>query len=275
MGHPRAVTSTFYAIPSHLPVVWTGPASIQVGISPPLASVTDIPDDATALIHALTSGISEGGLAMLATQHRISPRWVTALLDQLGPVFSQDPPADPPPSWQVWSSSSAGVDIHRLGVAMGLPLVTCDPPSDDLPATEPTILIADYVLHPHWVNTLTREGHPHLPVVFFDQEVSVGPIITPGVTPCLVCLESHRRQATASWLEVGSQLWGRESPLHTPAVHGTVLALILGFLTGHLGWDTANTSRQALFRPREATTTWRDVSFHPGCACRGVSEWRT
>ena len=271
MGHSRGVASRYYEIPAQLPVVWTGPASIQVGISPPLARLTDIPNDATPLIHALTNGISESGLTMLAAQRGVSPGWVATLLEALRPVFNRDTPVSELPQWRVWSATSAGHDIARVGRALGLDLVAANPSSDELTGPAATVLVADYVHHPHWVNELTRWSHPHLPVVFSDQEVLVGPVITPGVTPCLMCLESHRRETTPFWLEMGSQLWGRESPLHTPAIHGVVGSLILGFLTGSLGWEEASLSREAVFRPPEQTTTWRDISFHPSCACRGVS----
>lgn len=262
---------TFHRIAPHLPVVWTGPSAIQVGIRPPLASVTDIPDDATPVIHALIDGISDGGLEMLTAEYRLSPSWVEALLQSLAPALSATKPLPPPVTWQLWSSSPGGAAIARLVSSLGIPLtVTSDPLTDEL-TPAPTIILADYLLHPHWVTQLTRGGAPHLPVVFSDQEVSVGPVITPGITPCLICLESWRQEQTPSWLEIDSQLWGKQSPLHTPTIHGTAATLVLGFLTGTLGWDKTHIPREAIFRPANTATTWREVSLHPSCACRGVN----
>ena len=71
---------------------------------------------------------------------------------------------------------------------------------------------------------------PHLPVVFGERTITVGPIIVPGVTACVSCIERHRADADQAWTAIGPQIWGRNSTLDSAraGVHvgGEILRLM-------------------------------------------------
>ena len=259
-----------YRLSANLPVVWTSATSIQVGIDPPRAHVDHIPDTAAPLLHALAEGTPASGLAMLARHHQVSQDWVEHLVAQLEPALTTTHTPDPL-RLEAWSTSHAITAMVGLARQCGVEVIVPEAITwDTVPTGDTVVLIADYLVHPHWADQLSRDNIVHVPIVFSDQTITVGPLVTPGQTPCLVCVESRRREDMVGWLEVSSQLWGQQSPLHTAPNIGTAWALLLMLLTPGGGQGGANGFTRAAFRPEQGTITWQPVDFHPRCSCRGI-----
>ena len=262
--------SPIFRLSPNLPVVWTSATSIQVGIDPPIARVTDIPDTAAPLLHALAEGTPASGLAMLAKLHHVSDEWVDHLVECLRPALTAPPPAEPF-RLEAWSTSPAIDGLSALARVSGVEMVVPETIADDqVPTCDTVVLVSDYLVHPRWADQVARENVSHVSVVFSDQTVTVGPLVTPGVTPCVVCVELHRRDDMVGWLEVSSQLWGKRSPLHTPTNQAMAWALLVMFL--HPG-GTASTPpgvTRASYQALEGTVSWEAVDFHPHCQCRGL-----
>ena len=265
------MVSPILRLSPHLPVVWTSATSIQVGIDPPVARVTDIPDTAAPLLHALSEGTPASGLAMLAKLHHVSEDWVNHLVKSLRPAFATPSPAEPI-RLEAWSTSEAIGKLSTLARVSGVELVMPKAITEgQVPTCDTVVLVSDYLVHPRWADQLARDNVSHVSVVFSDQTVTVGPLVTSGETPCLVCVELHRRDDMVGWLEVSSQLWGEQSPLHTPTNQAMAWALLLMFLhpggTGDRPPGFTRVSYQAL----EGTVSWELIDFHPHCSCRGLS----
>jgi hypothetical protein len=263
--------ATAYTIPHHLPVVWTSSTSFQVGISPPRAHIGDVPPEAAPLIHALIHGVSHGGIELLVQQHGIDRAFVMRVMESLSPVFESKTDPTSTPQWTVWGSSPAVRVLVAMAEAAGIHFTAILDPLEGNADHNPTIVVSDYIIHPHWADRLTRTGTPHLPIVFSDQTVTLGPIIRPGLTPCLICRETHQRDHTPHWLEIGTQLWGQQSALHHSSVHAATFALLMGFLDNGLSKDGNRHLKRADYRPLEEVTTWHEDRFHPRCTCRGLS----
>ena len=262
--------SPIFRLSPNLPVVWTSATSIQVGIDPPVARVTDIPDTAAPLLHALAEGTPASGLAMLAKVHQVSDQWVNHLVESLKPALIT-PPAAEPFRLEAWSTSEAIGGLSALARVSGVELVVPEVIAEDhVPTCDTVVLVSDYLVHPRWADQLARENVSHVSVVFSDQTVTVGPVVTPGHTPCLVCVELHRRDAMVGWLEVSSQLWGKQSPLHTPTNQAMAWAILLMFLhPGGAGSTPAGFTR-ANYLADQGAVSWEPVDFHPSCSCRGL-----
>jgi hypothetical protein len=260
-----------YRLPPNLPLVWTSATSIQVGIDPPRARVDDIPDNAAPLLHALSQGTPASGLAMLARVHQISQDWVDHLVTSLGPALNC-PSSSNALRLDLWSTSEALSGLAPLATHSGVEVFLPESITDDTaPTGDAVALIADYLVHPRWADQLSRDNVPHVPVVFSDQTITVGPLVTPGHTPCLVCVESRRRDDMVGWLEVSSQLWGKRSPLHTPANIGMAWALLRVFLTPGGVRDMSPGFSRAAYQASEGSVSWQAVDFHPRCSCRGLT----
>ncbi len=263
-----------YRLPANRPIVWRTPHELQVGIDSPHTVVSAIPADATPVVHAMAEGVSDGGLAILQRQLRLSTAQLQGLLEQLEPAV-QPEASLPPASITIVGTSPAipvmagvldamGVEIHRAG----------DIHDISLPGHSGLLLVADYVAHPDWVSVLGASNIPHTPVVFSDLTIRVGPHIRPGESPCLSCVEHHHRRHFPHWLAINSQLWGTRSPLATAQVgaRAAVLAALchglMGFLPGSLG-DTPGLALD--YRPESGELHERVVEFDPLCTCRGLA----
>lgn len=85
---------------------------------------------------------------------------------------------------------------------------------------------------------LARRGVPHLPVLLREGIAIVGPLVVPGHTACLACLDLHRRDRDPAWPALASQLATsarRPEVSHTAlvvAAAGLASAQTLAFLDG-------------------------------------------
>ncbi len=78
---------------------------------------------------------------------------------------------------------------------------------------------------------LVNEGRPHLAVVAGADRASVGPLVLPGRSACLRCLELHRTDRDPAWPAVAAQLAGP-----TPAGRGeSALTALVGGSAGAAG----------------------------------------
>lgn len=110
-----------------------------------------------------------------------------------------------------------------------------------------------------------REDIPHLPVAFEPGQVTVGPLVIPGHTPCLSCRDAEDTERDAAWPLLHAQLIGREAgPLRAAQVaEGALLAARL-LAHGDRGGRIVRVSA-------DGSRAWRAVTFHEGCRCREPS----
>jgi len=85
--------------------------------------------------------------------------------------------------------------------------------------------VADPVRH----TPLRDAGATHLSVVVREASVLVGPLVVPGSTSCLTCVELHRADADPAWPMVAAQLVADRTV--AGLVAETTLATIAGALT--------------------------------------------
>jgi hypothetical protein len=106
-------------------------------------------------------------------------------------------------------------------------------------------------------------------VVFTGGAARVGPYVVPGRTPCLACLEAHRRDADPAWPAVAAQLVTRELPPMERA-----LAVEAGIAAGRLVSDgpPAGASSVSVTLRRDSLRRRRAVHVgHPACLCRSLA----
>lgn len=264
------MTDEVYRIRSTRPLIWRTPHSLQVGIDPPQIRVDDIPDTAAPLIHALRDGVSDEGLGMLAERLKVSASTVKSIVQTLSPSFDQ-PESTAAHSVTVTGHSTATQIISSVFDTWGFDAVHRDEPAPHTPGAT-VVLAGDYVANPRWSAALSHTSTPHVPVIFSDLSITVGPLVTPGTTPCLSCHELWRRDEEPEWLSIGSQLW--DTPAPTATLHGAQRAVALcAMLLGELGTDGIDlppSGVQLEMRPGSRTSSRREITFHPECRCRGL-----
>ncbi|MGV8967456.1 MAG: ThiF family adenylyltransferase [Cellulomonas sp.] len=114
----------------------------------------------------------------------------------------------------------------------------------------------------------------HLSVVVRDADVLIGPMVIPGASACLRCLDLHRTDADDRWPVVAAQLAGALAPVGVgeesvlAAIGGSLAAgQVLAQLDG-----TGPRTRGAAFEVTlpDAVPALRDWPVHPRCGCTGL-----
>jgi len=135
------------------------------------------------------------------------------------------------------------------------------------------VVLADEIPQPASLTPLHAGGIAHLPVRLRDGVGVVGPLVLPGRSTCLSCIEQQRSARDQGWTAVSAQLAGtagRADPSCVVATAGLATAQVLAALdeTGH-----APPTLDATLELDVAAGTLRRRRWMPGaqCHCRAGS----
>lgn len=248
------------------PVVWRTPLSLQLGIDPPIVRIDDVSETQERLIWALTVGVTRPGLAMIAGERHDE---CDTLLELLAPALRRSTPEVAPTV--AITGTGPLVDAAAAALASSNVLVLLAASPDDLENYRPALAIgvAHYVVSPSLRGAWLRRDIPHLPVVFSDTGVLIGPIVEPGIGPCLHCLDLHRRDADPAWPTLASQLHGRRSAAESAvlAIEGASTVCRLALARISAGAGAAASVRIDTATGQRTERTW---TAHPECGCLGL-----
>jgi bacteriocin biosynthesis cyclodehydratase domain-containing protein len=261
------------------PVVWRSPDIIQVGVDRPLAVITAMSPGLERVLAALFVGVPRSGALMIGREGGASDEAILGLLRALrpallvtaetvpGPARVSEPAAEAPtPGIRVDGSGLTADLLRTLIGTLGLPLAAADDPGTGL-----AVVLGHFALEPERHGRWLRRDIPHLPVVFSDEEVRIGPLVEPGVGPCLYCLELAHLESDPSWAAVACQLLSRRAPTETPRAGIEVAALVAGISHDRLVLGRSTLTESALvFDAASGTLTRRGCRPHERCGCRTV-----
>ncbi|CAN5350960.1 cyclodehydratase [soil metagenome] len=258
--------------PQH-PLVWRSPTSLQIGVDNPLVVLTDVGEAEERLLHALRKGVSPDGLRMIGAKARASAKSVSAFLCRVSPALAtqQRSPAHEQ-RVMVAGIGMAAQAIHDLLIASGLDSTL----APDSPAT-PTlaVLVSQWAVAPataaHWL----RRDIAHLAVVFSDERVRIGPLVHPGLGPCLHCVERHRIDDDPAWPAMAGQLFGHPAPAADPvtvAAASAMVARVCAQFAHSSGQPGLPPGRVLHLDARTGEVTENVQPVHPQCACRALPE---
>lgn len=253
--------------------VWRDPFSLQIGVDPARVVLREVSTAEERMIAALGSGVSRSGLEMIANSSEGSNHDVSSLLRRVKPLLLRE---ERTPAVGRVSLVGRGQTVERIAGILALAGVAVSVTTGVVEeGIDLGIVIGHYVLDPDSYGFWLRRDVPHLPVLFGDDSVQIGPIVEPGTTPCLYCLEHYRRDADASWSAIASQLWGRRASSETPLVSAEVAARVARLVVGRLESGRANTrsmvARSFRLAVESGELTRRDWMPHPDCGCVGLS----
>lgn len=247
------------------PLAWRTPTSVQIGVDPIRVLLDGVTTTDERMLAALAVGISRPGLELIGRSE------TQPFLDQLQPALLSLRTHTAPRTVAI---TGTGPFVERLADALGhhgVEVLVASRPAD-FPQSLPDVGIAvgHYVVHPELRGFWLRRDVPHLPVVFADSAVTIGPLIEPGRGPCLVCVELHRRDEDPAWPAVGTQLMGRRASVdHAVLVSeavGAVGRMVLGRLESGEAGAGASVRIEAATGARES----RSWDRHPDCGCAAV-----
>lgn len=278
------------------PLVWRTPDTLQVGVDHPLVVVRDVSPGLEHVIAALVGGVPRSGALMLGRRAGASVADTEALLDALRPALLVTPepprlsglpgrravpPVAPVPLICVDGAGPTSQGIRALLLDLGLRVADQTGSAVAIPTGEDerngpnepalAVIVGHYALEPSRHGRWLRRDVPHLPVVFSDSEVRIGPLVEPGSGPCLYCLELTRLDADEAWTAIACQLLTRVAPTETRRMVIEVAALVAGLVQ-----DRVDSGRSPLTRTTlviDATSRAirrREHRPHERCGCRSL-----
>ncbi|GAA3872199.1 hypothetical protein GCM10022381_14090 [Leifsonia kafniensis] len=191
-------------------------------------------------------------------------------VDPLAPVDPLDPLVDPARS----PNHGTNRHLHAFAPPGAAPTGTAPPPPPlPAPTAAVAVVIGNYALDPRRHGRWLRRDIRHLPVLFGDRDVNIGPFVEPGVGPCLYCVELHHIDADPAWPAIAYQLSDRLAPTETARISMDVTALVAGIVADRV--ETGSSELAAVSFVLDAATgqlTRRAHQPHERCGCRALSE---
>lgn len=254
MWHSHRV---FVQINPSVPLVWRDHSTAQAGIDPVLVRFDDV-DDATArALGELVKGTSTTRLAAL-----LGPRKSAELQAHCGPAL--EPSLEPSlPRVAVIGKHPHTTLIAGVLVGVTSGIVCCDSTEGiDVSTFDVAVLVSNFVVSPIDSQPWLAHDVPHVPVVFTESGAVIGPLVRPGESACLSCVELHRLDKDAAWGAIAPQVWGRPVTVSS-ALATRAAACLVSVLSEPAGRVTHLSGRT--FTKRVTTS-----SHHPRCACQSL-----
>lgn len=113
---------------------------------------------------------------------------------------------------------------------------------------------------------------PHLAVVVDEDRVRIGPLVRPGLTPCVNCHDLHRTAWDRAWPALLHQL-GRPAAavtsigLDAATAHAAAVEIAVEILAFLDGQRPRTIGQCLLIGPRHDERLTRAIAFHPSCTC--------
>lgn len=260
-------------IDPRLPLLWRTPSEIQLGFASPRAVLVDLTPAEEYVVSALHSGVSDVSLRALGAQRGMSAAHLSDLLARIGPALEPPGSATLPPVAVEGGGLGAARIAHTLTEA-AFPVVGAtellggadghtrsSPLSADAPHPI-AIVVAAMVLDPERCGRWLRRGVQHLPVVWLDTEVHVGPVIDPGRTACWHCIELARCDVDTARRALVTQVAGRPAASETNRTTQEVALRIARWVDG----SDAPEQGTALIL-QVSSGRWRPMATTPHAKC--------
>lgn len=252
------------------PPVWRTPTTLQFGVDA-VALLEDPEPWEERVVDELSRGLPEGAVHPLATEAGATAADIRRLLERLAPALRATEAA-----------SARAVLIHRPAtideedaravrdavMADGARVRLVEGDALRPLEGETVILLAAHVVDPRLAAALLRDDVPHLPLVFTGRRATIGPLVRPGETACLMCVEARRRDLDPAWPAIASQLLARRA-----RSVGRALALEAGLLAGRLISESDEAGRSAhsvTVRADSSQRSWQVHPPHEECRCRSL-----
>ena len=251
--------------------MWRNPFSLQFGVSARSVVLDDVDPAGERMLAALSSGVSRSGLGMIGRAAGASEQEIDALLAQLQPVLIG--PVDGEAHRVVVAGTGRLAErLVAVLAATGLHVViAATVEAAEIAEGELAVAVGHYVLDPALHGLWLRRDVTHLPVVYSDSSIAIGPFVVPGVSACLYCLQRHASDADPAWPAMASQLWGRRSPADTELMASEAAAIVAREVVARLGQRVDARSDQLVIDAATGARSRREFGIHPECGCVSLS----
>jgi hypothetical protein len=227
------------------------------------------------LLAALTVGVAEEGLAVVAEAAGVGAEYAAALLAAVRPALRPDDgtplPAPRSPAELRIAVDGGTPGARRLAAvlrALGVQLVD-ELPEPGAERVDAAVVLGSYGIAPGRHGAWLRRDVPHLGVVFGERSARIGPFVEPGTGPCLACVDLDRADADPAWPAIAAQLAHRRSPTEGGRLGASVALRLVDELFAHL-LDGSRELVSASVELSAAGETRVRHAPHARCGCRAL-----
>jgi len=234
------------------------PARAQLDVSAPWIE---------SAVTALEAGTTRSALRALARLHRARDVDADALLTRLAPALVRArgratlvlQTADDLPVSAVQAVRAALPSRSQVVAWAG-------PDTSPVAADARVVLLAAHRVDPRRTAGLVREGVVHLPLVLDGASARIGPVVRPGRSACLSCLDATAHRLDPSWPLLAAQLLARRVPDVNPALAAEAGRAARHLLSGRL----EGPSRSLHLRVDSIRRVWEVHQPSEDCRCRSL-----
>lgn len=247
----------FVRIDPSIPVVWRDSDTVQFGLDPIVSTLGPLGMVDARGIAELVRGTSLMRLASVVGGDAAA----RSLIDSCGDVFHRPARATLPRLAVV--GIAPGKDIIARTWAGATQSTVIADSSVDLAGVEVdfVIVVSHFVVSPIDIQPWLGRDINHCAIVFGEASVRVGPLVVPGKSACIRCVELTHVDSDATWSAVAPQVWRRRAAADLPALAVHAAAESLGMFPMGGGYSVRI----------DGLTFSRAVSphaFHPECGCQ-------
>lgn len=249
----------FLHIDPTIPLVWRNHNSAQAGIDPVRVRFDDVDDTMARALAELVRGTSTQRLSGLLGAERSAQ-----LRETIGPLLV---PRHAPllPRVAVIGDTSATTDIATLCSPAWAECIVARHSTDVNPdSVDVIVLVGDFVISPMDVQPWLGSDINHITIVFTESAATVGPLVRPGESACVSCVELERIDVDPAWSAIAPQVWTRRAhPSRALVAHSA--SELLAVMTAGSGYSTRidGDTLSRVIRPH---------AIHPRCGCHSLPE---
>ena len=245
--------------------IWSTPTTLRFGVDQEIVTIENPAPRVERLIAALKNGMPVNRFDGVAQALGVQRGERDQLLAQLDPVLRRTESSDERAGARV-----ALIGEHSLVSPLAETLARSGHQRVDASDPEIAVLAAHFVLPLSRSRAWLTRGIPHLPIIFSETVIRVGPLVKPHGNPCCYCVERSRTDSEPAWPAIASQCLGRRSMLATPGLTLHTSAIALNVLTRWQEGDQRVHDTMLTLRPHpiigaEVSTTL--VTSHSACDC--------
>ncbi|MFI2362391.1 ThiF family adenylyltransferase [Promicromonospora sp. NPDC019610] len=143
-----------------------------------------------------------------------------------------------------------------------------DDAGPDPAALDVVVVTEPHAAHPARYQRLLGLGVPHLPVVVREADVVVGPLVRPGRSACVSCVDLAHADADREWPALAAQLRKTPEPTHEATLAAVAAATAAGQVLAQLdGHRPAAVGACLEISLPAGIPRARPAEPHPRCGC--------